>query len=118
MRSMYADPVVINGVSTAVVDLVTRARSLAGAIGNVSGELIDVFRSGNKVAVAFRIRGAHVGPLATSAGVLAATGEDLTLRVIDILTLQDGLITEVVMVADEVGALNNIRAVELVPSRG
>ena len=101
MRSMYADPVVINGVSTTVANLVNRARSLAGALENVSREIIDVFRSGNKVAVAFRIHGVHAGPLVTSAGVLAATGEGLTLRVIDILTLEDGFITEVVMVADE-----------------
>ena len=118
MRSMYADPVVINGISTTVADLVTRARSLADALENVSRDVIDVFRSENKVAVAFRMRGIHAGPLVTSAGVLAPTGKGLTLRVIDILTLKDGLITEVVMVADELGALNNIGAVALVPNRG
>ena len=60
------------------------------------------------------LRGRQVGPLVTSAGQLAATGRVVTLRVIDILTVADGLITDVVMVADELGALAGVDAVRLV----
>jgi ketosteroid isomerase-like protein len=56
--------------------------------------------------------------LNTSAGVLAPTGKDVTIRVIDILTIADGLISEIHMVADELGALVAVGAVELVQATG
>jgi hypothetical protein len=62
----------------------------------------------------FRLRGRQVGPLATSAGQLAPTSRQLTLRVIDILTITDGVVTDVWMVADELGALAAADAVRLV----
>ncbi|MFB9622650.1 ester cyclase [Nonomuraea helvata] len=54
-----------------------------------------------------------VGPLATSAGPLPPTGRPLDLRIIDILTITDGRISNVWMTADELGALNALDAVTL-----
>ena len=72
---------------------------------------------GGKVAVAFQLRGRQIEPSNTAAGVLAPTGKDLSIRVIDILTMSDGLISEIHMVADELGALAAIDAAALVLSR-
>lgn len=113
-RRLYVDPVHINGATLSASDLVERARSLQQALDQVEREVIEVCEAGTKVAVAFRLEGRHVGPLATSAGVLPPTGQRLSLRVIDVLSISDGKITAVTMVADELGALAAANAVALV----
>jgi hypothetical protein len=40
--------------------------------------VLQISRSADTVAVAFRLTGRHAGPLATSAGVLAATDQTIT----------------------------------------
>ena len=57
--------------------------------------------------------GRQVGTWTTSAGSIPATGRDLVLRVIDLLTVTDGRITEILVVADELGALVALDAVRL-----
>jgi ketosteroid isomerase-like protein len=76
--------------------------------------VLDVCDAGDKVAVAFRLSGRQVGPMGTAAGVLPPTGQDIALRVIDILTLTDGRISEITMVADELGALAAVGAARLI----
>jgi ketosteroid isomerase-like protein len=113
-RRLYTDPVRVNGATLSASDLVVRARSLQHALDQVHREVIEVCDAGTKVAVAFHLEGRHVGPLATSAGVLQPTGRTLSLRVIDVLSVADGKITAVTMVADELGALAAVDAVALV----
>ena len=113
---LYTDPVTINGAPVAAADLVVRARALRAALGPVEREVVDVVEGdGGKVAVAFRLRGRHSGTLSTSAGPVPATGGVVELRVIDVLTLSDGRISDIWMVADELGALVGIGAVRLAP---
>jgi hypothetical protein len=112
-RSLYTDPVTVNGGSLTAADMVTRARALQQVFDAPQREILDVADGGNKVAVAFQLTGTQIGPLGTSAGVLAPTGKLLTIRVIDILTITDGLISEIVMVADELGALAAVDAARL-----
>jgi len=69
-----------------------------------------LFRS---VAVAFRLSGRHVGTLTTAAGPVPATGRALEVRVIDVLTITEGRISGIWMVADELGALVSVDAVRL-----
>ena len=57
--------------------------------------------------------GRRIGPLATSAGSPAPTGRHLELRVIDVLTLTDGRISDVWMVADWLTALTAAGVVQL-----
>ena len=113
---LYTDPVRVNGSPLTIPDLVARAEALHAALPDVRREVLDVCRTGDKVAVAFRLTGRQVGPLATAAGTLPATGRELGLRVIDLLTLTDGRISSVWMVADELGALAAIDAVALAPT--
>jgi ketosteroid isomerase-like protein len=112
-RELYADPVLVNGARVDVVDLVARARGLGAAFDELEREVLSVVDDGEKTAVAFRLRGRHVGPLGTAAGTVPATGRLLELRVIDVLTVRDGRISEIWMVADELGALVAADAVRL-----
>ncbi|MGY1662829.1 ester cyclase [Geodermatophilus sp. SYSU D00705] len=112
-REVYADPVVVNGVPVPASGLVDRARALQGVFDDARREVVDVVDTGGKVAVAFRLSGRQVGTLATAAGPLPPTGRVVSLRVIDILTITDGRISEIWMVADELGALVEVDAVRL-----
>jgi ketosteroid isomerase-like protein len=117
-RAVYADPVTVNGAPLRAADLVARARALQQVFERPEREVVAVVEGGDQVAVAFRVRGRQVGTLATSAGPLPPTGRDLDLRVIDVLTLVDGRITAIWMVADELGALTAVDAVRITPAGG
>jgi predicted ester cyclase len=117
-RELYADPVVVNGVPLSVADLVARARSLHRTYAAAEWEILDVLESAGQVAVAFRMRGRQAGPLPTSLGTVAPTGRAVELRVIDILTITDGRVSGVWMVADELGLLTQLGAVALVEGAG
>ena len=109
----YTDPVVVNGTPVSLVDLVARGAALRATLTDLRREILDVCESGDKVAVAFRLTGRQTGVLATAAGPLRPTGREITLRVIDILSLTDGRISSIWMVADELGALAAVDAVRL-----
>ena len=102
---LYADPVTVNGTPLTAADLVGRARVLQGALERPEHEVLAVADAGDAVAVAFRLAGRHIGPLDTPAGRLPATGRWIDVRIIDVLTLSDGRITEIRMVADWLPAL-------------
>jgi ketosteroid isomerase-like protein len=112
-RQLYADPVFVNGAPVRARDLVARARAIGAVFDDLQREVLDVVDDGGKVAVAFRLRGRHVGTLSTAAGPVPATGRPLEIRVIDVLTLTDGRISSIWMVADELGALLALDAVRL-----
>jgi ketosteroid isomerase-like protein len=112
-REVYADPVVVNGVPVPAAGLVARARALQGVFESAERQVLDVVDTGGKVAVAFRLSGQQVGVLATAAGPLQPTGRVVALRVIDVLTITDGRISDIWMVADELGALVAVDAVRL-----
>jgi hypothetical protein len=99
-RELYADPVTVNGTPLTATDLVARARVMQSALERPEREVLAVADAGASVAVAFRLAGRQIGPLDTPAGRLPATGRRIELRVIDVLTLSDGLITGIWMVAD------------------
>jgi ketosteroid isomerase-like protein len=117
-RQLYADPVSVNGAPVRPSDLVARARALGAVFDHLQREVLDVVDDGGKVAVAFRLRGRHVGTLSTAAGPVPATGRPLEMRVIDVLTLAGGRISSIWMVADELGALLALDAVRLSSADG
>jgi ketosteroid isomerase-like protein len=112
-QELYADPVTVNGTPMSAADLVDRARAVQHALAPVRGEVLSVVEQGDRVAVAFRMGGRQIGTWTTSAGPVPATGRELWLRVIDVLTVADGRITDVVVVADELGDLVSLDAVRL-----
>ena len=112
-RQLYTDPVTINGAPSTVAALVARSISLNRALTDQHREVDQVVQTGDEVAVAFRLSGRHVGPLATSAGIVPPTGRRLELTIIDILTLTGGRVSTIRMVADELAALAAVDAVSL-----
>ena len=112
-RELYTDPVTVNGTPIGMADLVDRARAVQHTFDPVRREVLSVVEEGDRVAVAFRMGGRQVGTWTTSAGPVPATGREFWLRVIDVLTLADGRITDIVMVADELGVLVALDAVRL-----
>jgi predicted ester cyclase len=112
-RTVYADPLIVNGTRTTVADLVARAHALQTAYENLELEVLDEVQTASRVVVAFVMRGRQVGPLTTALGTVAPSGRIVETRVIDVLELTDGLITRVWMVADELGVLRQLDAVRL-----
>jgi ketosteroid isomerase-like protein len=112
-RELYTDPVTVNGLSLTAADLVARARVMQQALERPECEVLSVVDAGASVAVAFRLTGRQVGPLDTPAGRVPPTGERLDLRIIDILTLSDGRISGIWMVADWLTPLAAAGAVQV-----
>jgi ketosteroid isomerase-like protein len=111
--TLYTDPVTINGTTMALTDLLDRARAVQGAYGELDREILERVETPGKVVVAFRMLGTHTGPLATPLGTVPATGGPVDIRVIDVLTLTDGRISEIVMVADELAHLHRLGVLAL-----
>jgi predicted ester cyclase len=111
--TLYTDPVRINGAETPIDDLVVRARMMRGALHERSTEVLSVVSSQDRVAVAFRMHGVLAGPLDTPIGPVPGSGETVTMQVIDVLTLTEGRISEIWMVADQLGLLARLGAVAL-----
>ena len=112
-RAVYTDPVVVNGAPVTAADLVTRARTMQAALERPDREVLGVVEAGDSVAVAFRLAGRQVGALQTPVGSVPPTGQPIDLRIIDILTLTDGRISGIWMVADWLTPLAAAGAVHL-----
>jgi ketosteroid isomerase-like protein len=110
---LYADPLTVNGARMARADLVTRARALHVAYSDIDMEILDLIATADRVVVAFVMRARHTGPLTTPLGVVAPTGRPVAARTIDVLSVRDGRITDITVVADEFGLLNGIAALRL-----
>jgi predicted ester cyclase len=113
-REVYADPVTINGTPTPVSSLVERARVLQRAFDGLTTEIVDQVETTDRLAIAFFMRGRHVGPLPTAVGTVAPTGRTVEIRTIDVLTVADDVITALWVVSDELGMLTQLDAVQLV----
>jgi ketosteroid isomerase-like protein len=112
-REVYADPLPVNGGELRVADLVERAHALHATYREVTIELLDLVEAPGRVVVAFRMRGRQDGPLATPLGTVAPTGLEVEQRVIDVLTVDDGRVTGIEMVADTLAPLLQLGAVSL-----
>ena len=111
----YTDPVVVNGVSMSLVNLVDRARATQRVFTEMEAQLLARSDTPTHTTIVFRMRGKHIGPWLTPVGEIAPTGKVVERQVIDLLRLENGLIREVWMVSDELGALNAIGAVAPAP---
>jgi hypothetical protein len=61
--------------------------------------------------IAFLQRARHVGPLTLPLGTVPPTGRDIEVRTIDVLTLRDGRISAIQVVADQLGLAMQVGAV-------
>jgi predicted ester cyclase len=114
---LYTDPVRINGSDVPLTGLVERARGLQRAFDGLRMELLDVVETPDRLVIAFLQRARHVGPLELPLGPVAATGRDIEVRTIDVLTMRDGRISEIQVVSDQLGLAMQLGAVTLTPAR-
>jgi hypothetical protein len=91
-------------------DLVARARALHVAFSEHEIEVVDRIAEPGKLAVAFRHTARHTGPWATPAGEIAPTGETVRGLGIDLLTLEDGRVAAIWVLADELQRLQQVGA--------
>ncbi|MGZ4618435.1 MAG: ester cyclase [Frankiaceae bacterium] len=117
-RALYADPVRVNGVDMTVAALLQRARALHAAFDHLRATVDRQVEAPGATVIGFRMHGRHVGPLETPLGVVPATGREVEVRTIDILTVRDDVVTEVLVVADELGRLVQLGALALAAPPG
>ena len=112
-RELYSDPVTVNGAPLRAAEMVARARAMQAALEHPEREVLSVVDAGTAVALAFRLAGRQVGPLQTPAGPVPPTGRRIDVQIIDVLTLTDGRVSDIRMVADWLGALAAVGAVSV-----
>lgn len=108
--TVYTDPVLINGAPVALADLVARARALHVAFSDHEIQVVDRVAQPGKLAIAFRHSARHSGPWSTALGEIAPTGEIVAGLGIDLLTLEDGRVAEIWVLADELQRLAQVGA--------
>ncbi|MGI5244411.1 ester cyclase [Dactylosporangium sp. CA-139066] len=107
-RRHYADPVPVNGVPVGAEGLVARAAALQAAFAERRTELVHRVETADRLVIGFYMHVRHVGPYDTALGRVEATGRRLRIRVNDILTIRDGLITDIWVMSDEVDLLRQL----------
>ena len=110
---VYADPVVVNGATTTVAELVDRARSLQQSFDRLSMQILEQVETPNRVVIAFMMRGRQVGTYVSPLGSVPPTGRDVHVRTIDVLVIEGGLVSAIWVVADDLGLLTQLDAVSL-----
>lgn len=92
---VYADPLVVNGMAMTVAQLVDRARSLQQSFDGLSMQIVDRMDTSDRLVIAFLMRGRHVGPYASPLGSIPPTGREIEVRTIDVLTVEDDLVSAI-----------------------
>lgn len=113
--ALYSDPVQVNGQPLSVDDLVTRARAMQAALGELELVLVDLVVREGVIAATIRQRGRHIGTFTTPIGAIAATGARFDVLSIDVLHVEQDRITRVWVVADELGRMLQLGALARAP---
>jgi predicted ester cyclase len=103
--SLYTDPVTINGATVPLSGLVDRATQLHAALERTGVRVLDLVEAPGKLVIAFEMTARHVGTWHSALGDVAATGRTVSVRTIDILTVEDGRINGIWVVSDEASLL-------------
>jgi predicted ester cyclase len=103
--ALYADPVVINDRPTSIADLVARAEAVHTAFADQTAEVLEVVADGDLVAFSFKREVTHTGTWNTPVGDLPPSGARVTLTGMDILTIEDGRVARIRVLADDLAVL-------------
>jgi hypothetical protein len=109
----YAAELTVNDAPFSRSALVARARALQAAYSAIRPGIRRVVVAPDVLVVAFDMHVTHTGTLTTPLGPVAATGRTAVARTIDILTVRAGRITDIVVVADELGLLTGLGVLRL-----
>jgi predicted ester cyclase len=108
--------VTVNGTSMPVAGIVARARAMQATYADRRMDVLDLVETPERVVVAFRMSGRHIGPLETPLGTVPPTGRFVEMRTIDVLVLSGGRVSSIWVVADELGMLTQLGAVRVDPT--
>jgi predicted ester cyclase len=109
--TVYAGQMTLNGQPLSLDDLVARAATMQATYADRQAEVIHHIETGDQVIVGFYLTGRHVGPLETPLGVVEPTGRRIRVQITDILTLRDGRIADIWMMAADLSLLMQLGAV-------
>ncbi|GAB3873316.1 ester cyclase [Dactylosporangium cerinum] len=107
-RRFYLDPVPVNGTPMTADDLVARARALQVAFADRRTELVHRVETAGRLVIGFYMHVTHVGPYVTPLGPVEATGRRLKIRVNDILTVENGKISDIWVMSDDVDLMRQL----------
>jgi predicted ester cyclase len=103
-NDIFSEELRTNGVHVGVAGPVGRIRERLTGFPDVTTSVMDMFVSGDKIAVALIWRGTHTGPY----GGVAATGKPVEVRDMAIWHFRDGKVTEILTLQDQFGILKQI----------
>jgi len=106
--AIYTDPVRLNGTNVSRSDLAVRARALHRAFTDLRAEVLQIVEDNDGIAVAFVMHGLHTGAYHSPVGIIQPTGSRVQIRSIDVLTISDGKISAIWVIADDLGTLRQL----------
>ncbi len=101
---IFSEDLRTNDVHVGVAGPIARIRDRLAGFPDVTTSIVDMFVSGNKLAVTLLWRGTHTGLY----GGVAATGKPVEVRDTAIWHFQDGKVTEILTIQDQFGILKQI----------
>jgi predicted ester cyclase len=108
--TVYAEQMTLNGQPLSLDDLVTRSVNLQSTYADQQREVIHHIEAGDQVIIGFYLTGRQIGPVETPLGVVPPTGKTVRIQVTDILTLRDGRIADIWMMASDLSLLMQLGA--------
>lgn len=94
---------------TALDTVVEDAERYFGAFTDVKTTIHDLLAEGDKVVLHWSTTGKHVGPY----GDVAATGREISMQGMDILTLKEGKIVEIASMWDGMGVYDQLGVLQI-----
>jgi predicted ester cyclase len=101
---IFSEEVRTNGVHVGVAGPVGRIRERLTGFPDLTTTIVDMFVSGDKLAVSLIWRGTHTGTY----GGVAATGKPVEVRDTAIWHFKDGKVVEILTLQDQFGFLKQI----------
>jgi steroid delta-isomerase-like uncharacterized protein len=94
---------------TALDTVVADAERYFAAFEQVTTTIHDLLAEGDKVVLHWSTRGTHVGPY----GEIPATGKEITMAGMDILTMKDGRIVEIASMWDGMSVFEQMGVLQI-----
>ena len=82
-----------------------------GALSDVRGTVLSAMRDGERLCVEIHWEGTHDGPLVTPSGTLPPSGNHTSTRAVELFTIRDGRIVDMVHYLDIMTMMTQIGAV-------
>lgn len=86
-------------------------RAWVTALPDVRGTVLSAMRDGDRMCVEIHWQGTHSGPLATPSGTLPPSGNHTSTRAVELFTIRDGRIVDMVHYLDMMTMMTQIGAV-------